>query len=77
MEMISKAIVDGVMQAKLEELQEPTEQHRKIARTLIAAGGYGPPANRAERRAAAAKERGARGRTAAERNRRSRGRVPA
>lgn len=77
MEMISKAIVDGVMQAKLEELDQPTEQHRQIARTLITAGGYGPPANRAERRAAASKERGARGKAVAERNRRSRGRVPA
>lgn len=56
MEMISKAIVDGVLQAKLEQLAEPTPQHRQIARTLMTAGGH-HVGNRAERRAAKAKAR--------------------
>lgn len=56
MEMISKAIVDGVMQAKLEELAEPTPQHRQVARTIMAAGRH-KVGNRAERRAAKAKAR--------------------
>lgn len=56
MEMISKAIVDGVMQAKLEELAEPTPKHRQVARTIMAAGGH-QVGNRAERRAAKAKAR--------------------
>lgn len=66
MEMISKAIVDGVMQAKLEELAEPTPQHRQIARTLMTAGGYGEPLNRHERRAAQAKAKKAAARARAQ-----------
>ncbi len=76
MEMISKAIVDGVMQAKLEELAEPTPQHRQVARTIMAAGGH-QVGNRAERRAAQAAARKAGSKTRAERQRASRGKVPA
>lgn len=77
MEMISKAIVDGVMQAKLEELErEPTPQHHHVARTLMAAGGH-EIGNRAERRAAKAAARKAGGKARIERQRASRGKVPA
>lgn len=53
MEMISKAIVDGALQAQLEKLKqdEPTIEHRQVARALMAAGGHGQPLNRADRRA--------------------------
>jgi len=74
--MISKAIVDGVMQAKLEELAEPTPQHRQVARTIMAAGGH-QVGNRAERRAAKSMARKAEARARAERQRTSRGQVPA
>ena len=66
MEMISKAIVDGVMQAKLEQLAEPTKQHRQTALAIMTAGGYGQPLNRQERRAAEAKARKAAARARAQ-----------
>ncbi len=81
MEMISKAIVDGVMQAKLEELdREPTAEHRQVARAIMTVGGY-EAGNRAARRAAKAVARKgaaqARATARGQRQRASRGKVPA
>lgn len=75
MEMISKAIVDGILQAKGEE---PLKRHRETARALAYVGEHGiAPMNRKQLRAAKAKAKRKAGKARAERNRNSRGRVPA
>ena len=79
MQLISEAMTAGLLE-KVSEADKPTEQHHEIARTLMTAGGTMHGMNRAQRRALQAIERkeGPEGRRVRlERERASRGKVPA